>query len=100
MTDINLEKEIENYQNAKKFIGEYFGMCMWYDIVFLLDEKWSDRYSDIRWGCCEDPEDPDDLRKSAEICEASIKDDYAMFVAENNGNLNIYLFRTENRLEP
>lgn len=91
----SLQEAIDQYQNAKKFIGDFFGVKIWHPINVLLDDKWSERYNgDVTY-------DNNGEIYSFELYGTSRweKDGYVMFVGCDNGEKDVYLFKMENKVE-
>jgi len=100
MTEINLEKEIDNYNKAKDAIGEFFDVGIDRGIVFELDTKWTD-YSEKHGSigfCLEN----DEFQYSFTVYGTSRweRDGYVLFVGNNCwSEKEMYIFKLENKDE-
>ena len=102
MSEINIENEIDNYQKSREAIGEFFGTDIRDSIIFHLDIKWTD-YDSQSGSIAYNLHDED------ETCEDSIsaiysscrweKGGYVLFVGHDGCNRDMYMFKSENKVE-
>ena len=106
MEQIDIEKVFSNYSSFKEIIGEFFDCdCVWYNIILMLEEKWTDYgagHDEIGWEPLIDEEGVmDGFNYSCDIYGTSRweKDDFVMVVGGDGcGNRDIYIFRKSNKV--
>jgi len=91
---MNIEEAIESVKKGGKAIGDFFGTDIWYGIRFMLENKWQDYSDEITY-------ERDGDIYGFEIWGTSRweKDGYVMFVGQDDGEKDHYIFKLENRVE-
>ena len=89
-----IDEALKTYNEAETFIGKYFNTNIFYGIRIFFNEKWCENDREITY-------EYDGDIYSFEIYGTSRfeKDEHIMFIGEDNGEKDHYIFRKSNCVE-